>query len=150
MTKELAAILAHKIEKESICYKVQWKDMECAWVAGDLLDNEKTRGWLVDYWKDHDLLFKNVETQTDSVSGFEVHRIFEDAVDSKCSFVAFEQEKWPIRSKSSIPVEILSLDFASNKALVQYYRDSEPVEMDLSEVKNSVPVLVCEFCLKMK
>ena len=146
MQPELFAILAHKVENDTLIYRIQRPDKSCQWFPGASLDHFRTRHLVSQYWKTCDVCLKDAEVQTDPVVGFDLSGVMDSLVSPICSYVEFKQVQAP-RPRLGPPVEIVSISFENDSAIVRYGRDREDVEMPLDELKAVAPLLVCEYCL---
>ena len=148
---EIMNIYAHRIEgPDAIRYRVQWSNRKCEWVDGNLLDNEKYEKYVIKYWLVGPREFSDIYTQTEPGYAFDFSITKENILKWTSSFRSFRPQKQNSRETNClIPYSIDSIDVNQKIAMVRFFEDMDPTEMNLDRLLMLAPRLVAQFFMNM-
>lgn len=149
---EIMNIFAHRLDGDNtILYRVQWTNRKCEWVDGNNLFNEKYQKYLIKYWQLEQHEFTNIATQTNPTHAFDFSITKENI--EKWTNVSFRSFRPPSQETRNthclIPYSIDSIDVIKQIALVRFFEDTGPIEMELDRLLMLAPRLVARFYMNM-
>ena len=146
-SSDIMNIFGHRFDgPDSIQYRVQWTDRRCEWVDGNFLDNQKYAKYVIKYWQVGPREFTDEITQTEDCFAFDFSITKDNISKWASNFHTFRPNNQnPQEPYSIIPCSIDSIDVSNNIALVHFFEDSEPAEMDLDRLLMLAPSLIANF-----
>lgn len=145
--EEVSAVLGHRMNGDDILYRVRWSTNRCQWVSGSDIDKDGIQQTLVEYWKTSDCQFKDKECQTNACYAVDFDEIISLTAQECTNFVQFSPGSWEQVSETTVPTEIISINYEEGTALVKYTRDLHPADVPLETLRDIAPVLLAEFML---